>query len=304
MRDELVDFVVVGAAKCGTTALDEYLRQHPDLTFPDVREPNYFAFAGSPPEYRDHQGRPAPIVASSITDETSYRSSFDSRGLRGETSPAYLYVPGTAERMARLAPGARIIAILREPAARAFSAYQHLVREGREPLSFTAALDAEDERIAQGWGLLWRYVDTGRYATQLRRFARHFPADRILVLRHEELRSDPLAVCRRVFEFLDVDATVEVDTSTRFNVSGVPQRRWLHRLSTPPPAVRRWVNRHAPSGLRDLLARGQAEVHSRNLERATAPPSALARIRRELGPEVDALEDLLGWDLSSWRSAP
>lgn len=297
------DFLVIGAAKSGTTALDEYLRQHPDLWFPEVREPNHWAFRGSPPTYRDHRGKPAALVHTTVWEPGAYRDLFADApvgAVCGETSPAYLYVEGTADRVAAARPDVRLVAILREPGARAFSAYQHLVREGREPLSFSAALDAEPARIQQDWGLLWRYIDTGRYAAQLQRWLDVVDDEQLLVLRHGELRDDATGVCRRVFAHLGVDAEVEVDTSLRHNASGVPRNRLLHRLTTPPASLRRAVQRLVPAGLADRLRQAQAAVATRNLERATADPDDLARVRRALAEDTDRLRQLTGWPLEHW----
>lgn len=297
------DFLVIGAAKSGTTALDEYLRQHPDLAFPDAREPNFFAFDGTRPSLRDHRGRPAAAARTSVVDPEQYQALFAnlrSGSLVGETSPSYLYEPRAAERIARHVPNTRMIVILREPGMRAFSAYQHLVREGREPLDFEAALDAEPARIQDNWGWLWRYVDMGRYATQLERFLTRFPADQILVLLHENLRDDPLATLRRVFEFLGVEPDVVIDTTHRYNVSGVPRRPWLHRLTNPPVAVRRLATSLVPSRSLQRIRRVQADLSSRNLEKLSPPPAALERVRQELSPEVNRLRELTGFDLAGW----
>lgn len=298
------DFLVIGAAKSGTTALDEFLRQHPDLRLPAAREPNHFAFPGRPPNLRDHRGRSAAVVHTSVVDPQAYLESFppSRTGTRaGETSPAYLYVPGTAERIAAVRPDMRLVVILRDPAARAFSAYQHLRREGREPLGFGAAVAAEADRIAHGWGLLWRYVDTGRYGQQLARYLDVFPQEQLLVLRHEDLVRTPLEVCRRVFAFIGVRPVVPIDTTGRFNVSGVPRSQLLHRLSNPPAPVRRAVARLAPDRVTDRLRRVHADATSRNLQRPEPDAEVLAHIRGRLASDLDLLAELTGWDVSAWR---
>lgn len=297
------DFLVIGAAKSGTTALDEFLRQHPDLLFPETREPNYFAFPDGPPAYRDHRGDPAAIARTTVSDAERYLSLFPQARagqLRGETSPAYLYVPGTAERIAAVRPDARLVVILRDPAARAFSAYQHLRREDREPLSFAGALDAEPQRIRASWGLLWRYVDTGRYGRQLTPYLDAFPRRQLLLLRHEDLARDPAAVCRHAFTFLGVPRDVEVDTTGRFNVSGVPRSRFLHRLTNPPASVRRTVARVAPTGMAERLRAGHARATARNLRPETPDPEDLARVRDTLADDRRLLERITGWDLAAW----
>jgi hypothetical protein len=139
------------------------------------------------------------------------------RSLVGEASPSYLFHPLAPERVARLLPDARLIALLRNPVDRAFSHYQHEVALGREPLSFEAAVDREDERM-QGeldrmlrdpsyFSLAWwnyTYVARGRYAEQLERWFASFPREQLLVLFTEELSADTARTYRRVLGFLGV----------------------------------------------------------------------------------------------------
>lgn len=298
--------LVIGATKAGTTALDEYLRQHPGLFFSPVREPNYFAFPNQPVPYRGHDGRRAPMARTSVTDTDDYLDLFRDapRGaLLAETSPAYLYVHGTAGRIADRVERPRVVAILRDPADRAFSAYQHLLREGREPLSFEDGLDAEEERRAAGWGILWRYVDAGRYASQLERYLAVFARDRLLVLWHDDFAQDPVATCQRVFAFAGVDPTFVPDTSIRFNVSGAPRNRLLQRVVNPPPVVRRAVARVLPARWQTQLRRTHAQVSARNLERLELPEATRRRLHTTFAHDLARLEQLTGRDLRRWRGA-
>lgn len=298
--------LVVGATKAGTTALDEYLRQHPDLFFSSAREPNYFAFPDAQVPYRGHDGRPAPMARTSVTDTADYLALF--RGapptaVLAETSPSYLYVHGTAGRIADRVDDPRLVVLLRDPVARAFSAYQHLLREGREPLAFEDGLAAEEDRIAAGWGILWRYVDAGRYATQLERYLTVFPRGHLLVLWHEDFAADPVASCQRVFAFADVDPAFVPDTGTRFNVSGAPRNRVLQRIVNPPPPVRRPLLAVVPARLRSRARRLHAEVSARNLDRLELDADTRTRLRATFAPEVARLEQLTGRSLTAWRGA-
>ena len=165
----LPDFLIVGAQKAGTTALYAYLRRHPSITGPSWKEVSYFD--------RHYLRGPA-----------WYRGNFPlrSRGrIVGEASPSYLFHPDAAERAAALVPGARVIALVRDPVERAHSHYQHEVALGREPLPFEEALEREEERLAgelermradagyfsHAW---WNYtyLARGRYAEQLERWRR------------------------------------------------------------------------------------------------------------------------------------
>ena len=198
----LPDFLILGAQKAGTTALYAYLRWHPQVTGPSFKEVSFFDrhYARGERWYRAH----LPIRRS---------------GIVGEASPSYLFHPLAPERVARMLPRARLIALLRNPVDRAFSHYQHEVALGREELSFEDALAAEDERM-QGelermlvdptyFSYAWwnyTYAARGRYAEQLERWLAAFPRDQLLVLFTEELAADTAGTYRRVLDFLGVDA--------------------------------------------------------------------------------------------------
>jgi hypothetical protein len=198
----LPDFLILGAQKAGTTALYAYLRWHPQVTGPSFKEVSFFDrhYARGERWYRAH----LPIRRS---------------GIVGEASPSYLFHPLAPERVARMLPRARLIALLRNPVDRAFSHYQHEVALGREELSFEDALAREDERMqgelermlrdpsyfSHAW---WNYTYAarGRYAEQLERWLDAFPREQLLVLFTEELAADTAGTYRRVLDFLGVDA--------------------------------------------------------------------------------------------------
>jgi hypothetical protein len=139
-------------------------------------------------------------------------------GVVGEASPSYLFHPLAPERVARMLPNARLIALLRNPVDRAFSHYQHEVALGREQLSFEDALAREDERMrgeldrmlgdptyfSHAW---WNYTYAarGRYDEQLERWFAAFSREQLLVLLTDDLASDTAGTYRGVLEFLEVD---------------------------------------------------------------------------------------------------
>jgi hypothetical protein len=152
--------------------------------------------------------------------ERWYRAHLPMRrgGVVGEASPSYLFHPLAPERVARVLPDARLIALLRNPVERAFSHYQHEVALGREQLTFEDALEREDERMAGELERMLRdptyfshawwnytYAARGRYAEQLERWFAAFPRERLLVLLTDELAADTAGTYRRALDFLDVD---------------------------------------------------------------------------------------------------
>jgi hypothetical protein len=199
----LPDFLILGAQKAGTTALYAYLRWHPTITGPSWKEVSFF-------DRHYHRGVPW------------YRGQFPLRSggkIVGEASPGYLFHPLAPNRVAATVPGAKLIALVRDPVDRALSHYHHEVALGREPLSFEEALEAEEERtrgeearIAREPGYFshawWdhTYLARGRYAEQLERWLKVFPRERLLVVASEELASDPGGTYRRVLEFVGAPA--------------------------------------------------------------------------------------------------
>ena len=198
---QLPDFLILGAQKAGTTALYAYLRWHPQITGPSFKEVSFFDrhYARGERWYRAH----LPIRRS---------------GIVGEASPSYLFHPLAPERVARMLPRARMIALLRDPVDRAFSHYQHEVALGREDLSFEDALAREAERMAGEVDRMLRdpsyfsypwwnytYAARGRYAEQLERWLAAFPREQLLILFTEELAADTGGTYTRVLDFLGVE---------------------------------------------------------------------------------------------------
>ena len=199
----LPDFLVLGAQKAGTTALYAYLRWHPAITGPSWKEVSFFD---------RHWWR----------GESWYRGQFPLRSggrLVGEASPSYLFHPLAPERVRALVPDARLVALVRNPVDRAYSHYHHEVSLGREPLSFEAALAAEEERTRgeverlvadpRAFSPAWwdhTYVARGLYAEQLERWLAVFPSEQLLTIRSEDLGDQPEATYSEILAFLRAPA--------------------------------------------------------------------------------------------------
>jgi len=301
----LPNFLIIGAAKAGTNALYHYLRQHPQIYMSPWKEPKFFAFETEADlGFRAANGRDAPVNASVILDQTAYEELFDDARdgelARGEASTHYLYVEKSPGRIKTLIPDARLIAVLRNPVDRAFSSYQHLVRDELEPLDFGAALDAEPQRIAEHYAYLYRYTDMGFYSQQLERYEKTFPENQLCVLLYDDLRSDPEGTCRRIFSFLGVDEDFVPDMSGEYNRSGVPKNRFMHRLLNPSAPMKRRLWNVTPRFARERLLDAQTKIVNRNLQRQTMPEHERDRLRGVFREEVGRLEARLDRDLSHW----
>jgi len=171
----LPTFMIIGAAKSGTTSLMRYLAQHPDVFVPTAKEPNYFMLSGQ----QDNPVGPAPahilrhmIYNWSYADLDRYTGLFDDAGAAkavGEGSVRYLYSPLAPTRIRDMLPDTRLVVILRDPVARLYSHYNMNRQIQLEPLDLHDALAAEDERVAEGWGWDWHYRRVSQYGAQLQR---------------------------------------------------------------------------------------------------------------------------------------
>jgi len=206
------DFMIIGAQKAGTTSLYNYLSAHPSIAPIYIKEPHFFDlyFNKGFLWYRSH----FPTIA-----QKYYVNHFQKRAfITGEASPYYLPHPLAPTRVAMTLPKVKLILVLRNPIDRAYSQYQHQVRQpGVEPLSFEEALDLEEERLAgEEQKMLenknyisfnhrhYSYLTRGRYIDQILIWMKFFPKDQFLILRSEDLYSNPAAVLEGTFAFLHV----------------------------------------------------------------------------------------------------
>lgn len=253
-EDSGPNFLVVGAAKSGTTALYRWLQQHPQVYMPANKQPHFFA--GISPAFRGPGD--AALNHDIVVERTRYLELFRpgaGRAARGEASPFYLYyAEHTAKALRAAYPGCRLVVLLRDPVDRAFAGYLHLVRDGRERGTFRQALDQEEERRRRLWEPLWRHRALGLYGQQLSALLAVFPRQQIGVWTFEALRQRPRALFSEVCRFIGVDDTF-VPAFTHHNTGGAPRRPALHallvRLRVPhlakrllPEPVAQWVVAH------------------------------------------------------------
>jgi len=297
----LPNFLMIGAQKSGTTAIYAYLSQHPQVFTSENKEPGFFAFEGLQRSFAGPDDARAGRYI--VRDLERYRRLFEKVGDKaraGEASSIYLYAPQAAERIHHYIPNAKLIAVLRDPVDRAYSAYRHLVRDGRESLSFEGGLAAEPGRTAANWHPIFHYKQRGFYYAQLRRFFELFRREQIAVYTYDEFKADPRALLKSMFAFLGINPDFRPDTSVRHNVSGVPRYRLLHAIIDRPSRAKDLAKRLLPAG----AARLYAALMSRNIE--VSEPKIAREIERALREEyredILQLESLIGRDLSAWRT--
>jgi hypothetical protein len=297
----LPNFLLIGAAKAGTSSVFAYLGQHPGVFISPAKEPNYFALAGQ--RVRFVGPGDSIINRASITRLDAYKALFRSAGKGmaiGEASTLYLYTPSAAQAIQRQIPDVKVLAILRDPAERAYSSFLHMRRDEREPCeTFEDALEQEEARIHENWEHLWHYSRLGFYHAQLQHYFERFPREQIRVWLYEELDRDPRRVLREVFAFLGVDPGFVPDMSVKHKVAGTPRSRALHAALTQPNPAKSVAKRLLPSQLRGRLygAMMQKNIIS---HRETMRPETRLQLRALYRNDVEALSTLLDRDLSGW----
>jgi hypothetical protein len=194
------NFLIIGAARSGTTTLYSILQQHRDIYLPKNKRPEPHFFLKEK-EFR--QGFRYYL--------TKYFSDTQGCGAIGECSTSYLYQPYVPQRIADFLPDIRLIAILRDPVERAYSNYVISMQNGFETLSFRDAVEAESERLTNITDPYlqeiapFSYIDRGKYFHQLKRYAEHFSADQIHTILFEDFIENPESTVKRVCRFLGVD---------------------------------------------------------------------------------------------------
>lgn len=218
------DFIIGGAPKCGTTSIHFILGQHPDVGIPDNEI--LFYDADDPIVHPDFlhttKGKLAWFDPVSSPDALTWYQSrfapFANKKMIGEDSPTYLFSDVAPARIAARAPGTKLIFTLRNPVARTYSQYWHLMMSGRATASF------EDSLITQTSLLLG-----STYTPHLERFSDHHGRENIHVVIFEDFLKDPQAVTSGLTDFLGL-APFDFDETTQFNKTNYPRNHTAQRL--------------------------------------------------------------------------
>ncbi|MFB6278194.1 MAG: sulfotransferase [Salinibacter sp.] len=290
LQEKLPDFFLLGAAKSGTTSLHHYLRQHPALYLPEVKELDFF-------------DAPEEQFEANLDWYLRYFQAADGQ-VAGEATPLYFRRPGLVPGRMRSLYGdtaPRFILLLRDPVDRAYSHYLHKVSQGTEPLSFDEALAAERERPEQKRRAWKSYYQDGLYAERLEAWYEHFSSEQFLILLSADLWQRPQATLRRIFRFLGVDPETKIDTSSRLNRTDERRSRILGTLLSMLPLwglslLRSWT----PESLRLRLEQLVRRWATSGRDRPDIDPQIRRRLRKSYEPHVRRLADLIDRDLEDW----
>ncbi|MCY3575499.1 MAG: sulfotransferase [Chloroflexi bacterium] len=305
------NFFIVGAPKCGTTSLHEYLQRHPEVFMPYYKEPHFFGSDLDGSRFRQFRAQP-----------DRYLKLFrDARGQSriGESSPWYLVSQRAAAEIREYDPATKIIIMLRNPVDMMYSMWSQFRYSGNEQInSFAEALAAESDRRANKrirraahcvTGLQYRHM--ARFSQQVPRYFAAFGRENVLVLIFDDFRSDTAGAFRGVCEFLDIASDVPMRFDIR-NPNKATRWAWLQQIIVSSgfslmllkDRLSYLATTHTlvPYRYRTRAVEGVIAAYTRYEQRSPLTPELRRNLQRELATDIDALSQLLDRDLSHWYS--
>jgi hypothetical protein len=289
----LPNFIVIGAAKAGTTALYWYLAEHPAVFMSPIKETNYFAYGldgNGQLLYGDPEHHAFPVKTLKEYEQL-FAAAAPARAI-GEASPIYLECPQAARRIGALLPGARLICSLRHPVERAYSDYLMFLRSRGQ--RFDPAMELSSAAAWARPNSHWMRISC--YAESLGRYLDLFPRTQLHVLLFDDLKRAAVQAVQGVYRFLEVDPGFVPDLETPHNIGGIPANTALERFLTSKSlrvALQPWLPVQAVNWVRHL--------RTRNLR---APPPLPPELKRELTEnfreDIARTSELIGRGLDHW----
>lgn len=295
------NFFIVGAPKCGTTALYEYLRPHPNIFMPTVKEPHFFA--------KDLGTYP---FIKTLEDYTRLFADSTAQHWRvGEASVYYLRSTTAIANIHDFNPDAKIIAMFRNPVEMLHSLHSQLLYVSEETESdFEVAWRLQEQRSrgiglppASRGGFLVQYAQVGQFGTQTRRLLSIFPPEQVKLILYDDFAASPQGVYDEVIRFLDLPSDQRTDFP-RINESKRARLAWLRNFYRKPPPPLRSAFRGLKRAMGDqgvgAVAKKIVDLNTVKERRRPLSPAFRAELVAAFHDEVALLSQLLNRDLSHW----
>jgi len=275
----LPNLIVIGAAKCGTTSLHEYLDEHPEIAMSREKELHFFV---------DRKNWDRGLEW--------YEAQFDaSAPVRGESSPGYSAYPlyeGVAERMAQTIPEAKLVYLVRDPVERIVSHYTHRTVNWPEMGTLEQAL--ADSHVRE-----W-LVTPSRYWLQLERYLTRFPAEQILVVDSDELLASRAEVLARIFGFLGVDPSFHSPVFERAHNAGTGRVRRTGAGEAVSKVLERALGPGRSQTVRERVPGALKAPFRREVEPAVLPEPVRVELEDELREDAERLRAHTGLSFAGW----
>lgn len=294
----ITDFLIVGTARAGTTALHQSLSQHPGLFLPKLKEPCFYCFNGVEQNYRNGK------FAFAIKDYHSYRKLFinaEKGQLKGEASTPYLYLHSkTIENIRKYnndPDEIKIVVVLRDPVERAYSQYLWRVRDGREKLSFEEALENESKRDNENFSFDYLYARRGLYFEQVKDYFENFKYVKIIL--YDNLKDQYELTLSDLCRFLGVEDKFVFGSGKRVNESYSPRYPALARFVTAESRIKFFLMDKMPG---EWLSRIKTMFRHLNYskEPLTMNSNTERQLRNYFKNDIEKLQMLTGINLTRW----
>jgi len=291
------NFLIIGAARGGTTTLHYVLNQHPDVFMSPIKETEFFWAYG---ERVNFEGPGVVWIKNRIIiDLEDYEKLFDRVSTEtaiGESSARYMSHPRSAQLIHQFIPEAKLIASLRQPADRAFSAFVQARRDGIEPCEdFSEALTQERNGLRNSW-TKGGYLNRGFYYVELKRYLKYFHRDQMHISLFEDLSAHTEQVFSSIFKFLNVDDKFVPDASRPHNASGIIRNPLIRFLWTRSGNIRVALR----SVIDERVRHNMFEWLIRDLKKVDFPPELRIELTEYYREDIEKLQGLIDRDLSHW----
>lgn len=308
----LPNFIVVGAAKSGTTSIYQYLKQHSQVYMSPVKETHFFSSDIDPKKFRPDYAQALnkdltayvngpmdkEIFHAFVTDWEIYKKLFkNATGKKaiGEVTNSYLFSTSAAANIKQYLPQTKVIMILRNPIERIFSHYLMDIRSGVEKLPFKEAVIKDMNKNPKGWGISNVYVEIGMYSQQVKRFMEQFPKEQLMIILFDDFKKDAAGVMKNIFSFIGIDTETNIDFSVRYNKAFIPKSKWVGKINSQRK-LKLFLKDLMPKSMKSLFKK--AMFTDKNLPVMSADEKQfLVDLYKE---DISQLGKLLNRDLSNW----
>lgn len=309
MSETIPNFFMVGAPKCGTSAMYSYLNTHPNIFLYPQKEPNFFS--------DDLKGVRPSDPEKSLKQYLRHFNSANTK-IIGEGSTWYLYSQEAAYRIKKLNSSSKILIMLRNPIEQMYSLHSQLVFGGLEKITnFEKALLAEKSR-KEGSNLPSNmrnldnlsykrllYTDIAKYCAQVERYLQAFPSNQVKIVIFDEFKANPKKSYLEVLDFLELDHSYLPDNFKVINSNKVRILKgdYIQKIRTHP-LILAPTRALIPYSIRRIafksLGRVWTKINTRHESRQPINPELKNKLISEFTPEVKALSNLIDKDLSHW----
>ncbi|MBF0274562.1 MAG: sulfotransferase [Nitrospinae bacterium] len=299
MNTKKPNFFIVGAPKCGTTALNDYLKQHPNIFIPHKKELHYFG-TDLDFKYKHFSRNRAQYLA-------NFSLAKDEKML-GEASVWYLFSKLAAKEIKDFNPSSKIIVMLRNPVDMLYSQHSQFFFDGNEDIiNFEEALEAEEERkkgnkIPKTVGLIEGlfYRETIRYAEQVKRYFELFGRENVHIIIFDDFRNDTAAVYKKTLDFLGVDNSFKAELKVINKYKKIKDVGLHNTLLNLPTIPRKIAQAVIPSKIRRNWLNSVKENNTVYGKPDPMSPDLRKKLMHEFKEEVEKLSGILDRDLSGW----